>query len=60
VRFDHEGFNVGTLWIHVPTADQVEVVDAGMAGMPEVKFEDGHTIYAFPQDLKPITKGGAE
>ncbi len=54
VRFDHDAFNVGTRWLHRPTACEVEVADEGMAGMPEVKFEDGHTIYAMPQDLQPI------
>ena len=60
VRYEHNAFTVGTRWLHKPTACVVEVVDEGMAGMPEVKFEDGHTIYSYPQDLMPITKGGAE
>lgn len=53
VRFEHKGFGVGTAWIHAPTSERVEVVGEGMAGMPEVRFADGHTIYAFPQDLRP-------
>ena len=59
VRFEHEGFKVGTRCLHAGTGEEVEVVDDGMAGMPEVKFADGHTIYAMPHDLKPVTKGGA-
>jgi len=60
VRYEHEAFKAGTRWVHKPTACLVEVVDEGMAGMPEVKFEDGHTIYAFPQDLIKTKEGGAE
>ena len=59
VRFDHDAFKVGTRCLHAGTGEEVEVVDDGMAGMPEVKFADGHTIFAFPQDLKPVLKGGA-
>lgn len=60
VRYEHDAFNAGTSWLHKPTAEIVEVVDAGMAGMPEVRFPDGHTIYAYPQDLMPVTEGGDE
>ncbi len=59
VRFEHDAFKVGTRCLHAGTGEEVEVVGDGMAGMPEVKFADGHTIFAFPQDLKPVLKGGA-
>lgn len=60
VRYEHDGINVGTSWLHKPKGEIVEVVGDGMAGMPEVKFEDGHTIFAYPQDLIPLKKGGGQ
>jgi hypothetical protein len=59
VRFAHD-ITVGSRWRHAPTGEEVEVVDDGMAGMPEVQFVDGHTILAYPRDLLPLTEGGGQ
>jgi len=44
----------GTMWLHVPTSERVEVIGEGMAGMTEVEFSDGHVIHACQKDLMPV------
>jgi len=51
MRFKHdEPLKLGTYYTYM--GERVKLVGPGMAGMPEVEFEDGHTCFAFPHDLK--------
>lgn len=54
-RFEHAGFGLGSKW--VDAGQVVEVVGEGIAGMPEVRRDDGFTYYADPQALKGVTDG---
>ena len=54
VKRVENGRGVGTMWLHVPTSERVEVVGDGLAGMQEVRFADGHVIHACQKDLKQV------
>ena len=55
-RFNHDGFLVGSTWVDSSTGKTVQVVDGqGVAGMPEVKQDDGFTYYADPRALQPYS-----
>lgn len=53
-RYKHDGFLPGSTWIDSDEGKVVTIIDGqGMAGMPEVSFDDGTTYYANPLSLTP-------
>jgi hypothetical protein len=52
IRYEHT-LKIGTL-VKVSDGREGEIIGKGMAGMPEVEFEDGSTCLYTPSDLEII------
>ncbi len=51
-RFNHDGYLIGSTWID-EFGRVVQVIGDGMAGMVEVKLDDGYSYLANPTLLTP-------